>query len=88
MKTIHYITPESEALIVNFLTEMFPKQENELVYSLGYQRYSKLSAAKKKSCFAALYLEGFENGLANHEELKRRLAEMTEQEFLTFKTSK
>lgn len=58
---------------------------NNQNYSLGFLRYDKLSSKKKQNCFLALHNEGFGKGLENHEELKRRLAEMTEDEFKAFK---
>ena len=70
--------------IADELTKLFPKSEQP-VYSLGFQRLEKLTAKKRKLCFIALYFEGFTNCSENQEELKKRLAAMTEQDFQQFK---
>lgn len=89
MKTIVTTSKAGEQLIANFLTEFLPTKEEskeiEKTYSLGFVRMSKLTKAKRQECFKCLYVEGFGSGIENQNELKRRLSEMSELEFIEFK---
>tara|TARA_R110000868_G_scaffold149611_3_gene372105 strand:+ start:559 stop:774 length:216 start_codon:yes stop_codon:yes gene_type:complete len=43
------ISPKTAEFAANKLSEIFPKREVEPVYSLGFQRWSKLSLTKRKA---------------------------------------
>lgn len=77
------MTTQTLTIAAQNLTNIFPTVE--VSYSLGFTRMMKLTRRQTLNAFTALFMEGFKEIPANNEELKRRLSEMTEQEFKTFK---
>lgn len=45
------------------LCQLFPKQDNPPVYSIGFQRWSKLSVKKKFACYQKLGRKDAQGGL-------------------------
>jgi len=69
------------------IANLFPKQEVEPVYSLGFQRLSLLSKSKRRNAEMTLMLNGISINEI-HSTLKNKLEQMTESEFKTFKSQK
>lgn len=84
--TTYEVTPE----IVKSVTEMFkmfiPKEEP--VYSLGFQRYEKLSRARIQRAYKAMFLLEKIHESELYNTLHSRLTAMTEEEFKSFKRAK
>lgn len=69
--------------ISQMLVELFPKQDKEPAYSLGFQRLISLSKNKRFNLEVSFMQEGL-----SQKEVKLFLEAMTEEDFKSFKRSK
>lgn len=73
--------------LVKEIVNLFPKQEVEPVYSLGFQRLTSLSKSKRINAELNLMLNGISVNEV-HSVLKQKLEVMTDLEFKSFKSQK
>lgn len=84
--TTYEVTPEVVEAVKGML-EMFVSKE-ETVYSLGFQRYEKLTKARIQRAYKAMFLLEKINESELYNTLHNRLSAMTDEEFKAFKIAK
>ncbi|WP_137906092.1 hypothetical protein [Chryseobacterium sp. 2VB] len=84
--TTYEVTPGVVESVKEML-QMFVAKE-EPVYSLGFQRYEKLSNARIQRAYKAMFLLEKINESELYNTLHSRLSAMTEEEFKAFKRAK
>lgn len=84
--TTYEVTPEVVESVKEMLQMFIPKEEP--VYSLGFQRYEKLSNARIKRAYKAMFLLEKIKESELYNTLHSRLTAMTEEEFKAFKRAK
>lgn len=81
--TTYEVTPEVVESVKEMLKMFIPKEEP--VYSLGFQRYEKLSKARIQRAYKAMFLLEKIDESQLYNTLHSRLTAMTEEEFKAFK---
>jgi hypothetical protein len=84
--TTYEVTPGVAESVKGMLEMFVPKEEP--VYSLGFQRYEKLSRARIQRAYKAMFLLEKINETELYNTLHSRLSAMTEEEFKAFKRAK